>query len=125
MKYIAPNRLLAVYSIFNIGLLAVAIMIGGFTSIYALIGVEFFMSIMFPTIFSLSIQGLGSQTKLGSSLVIMSIVGGAIFPVIMGRISDISSIQTAYIVPLACFVVVLFFALKTKSSKGAIANAGH
>lgn len=125
MKYIAPNRLLAVYSVFNIGLLAVAIMIGGFTSIYALIGVEFFMSIMFPTIFSLSIQGLGSQTKLGSSLVIMSIVGGAIFPVIMGRISDVSSIQTAYIVPLACFVVVLFFALKTKSSKGAIANAGH
>lgn len=125
MKFIAPNRLLAIYSIFNIGLLALAIAVGGFTSIYALIGVEFFMSIMFPTIFSLSIQGLGAQTKLGSSLVIMSIVGGAIFPVIMGRISDVSSIQTAYIVPLVCFIVVLFFAVKTKSSKGALANSGH
>ncbi|MFY7828750.1 MAG: L-fucose:H+ symporter permease [Flectobacillus sp.] len=125
MKFIAPNRLLAIYSIFNIGLLAIAIAVGGFTSIYALIGVEFFMSIMFPTIFSLSIQGLGAQTKLGSSLVIMSIVGGAIFPVIMGRISDVSSIQTAYIVPLVCFIVVLFFAVKTKSSKGALANSGH
>lgn len=125
MKFIAPNRLLAIYSIFNIGLLAIAIAVGGFTSIYALIGVEFFMSIMFPTIFSLSIQGLGAQTKLGSSLVIMSIVGGAIFPVIMGRISDVSSIQTAYIVPLVCFIVVLFFAVKTKSSKGALSNSGH
>lgn len=125
MKYIAPNRLLAVYSVFNIVLLAVAITVGGMPSIYALIGVEFFMSIMFPTIFSLSIQGLGSQTKLGSSLVIMSIVGGAIFPVVMGRISDVSSIQTAYIVPLVCFFVVLFFAIKSKSEKGATISGGH
>jgi MFS transporter, FHS family, L-fucose permease len=80
--------------------------------VYALMGVEFFMSIMFPTIFSLGIRGLGSKTKEGSSLLIMAIVGGAIFPVIMGRVSDMSSIQTAYLVPAVCFIVVILFALK-------------
>ncbi len=125
MRYVAPNRLLAIYSVFNVALLAVAITMGGMFSIYALVGVEFFMSIMFPTIFSLSIQGLGNQTKLGSSLVIMSIVGGAIFPVIMGRISDMTDIQTAYIVPLLCFFVVLYFALKTKGEKGISVGGGH
>ena len=64
-------------------------------SVYGLIGVEFFMSIMFPIIFSLSVQSLGEETKLGSSLVIMAIVGVAIFPLIMGRVSDVRNIQTA------------------------------
>jgi MFS transporter, FHS family, L-fucose permease len=85
---------------------------GGMVSVYALIGVEFFMSIMFPTIFSLSVQSLGDDTKIGSSLVIMAIVGGAIFPLIMGRISDMSDIQFAYIVPLLCFLVVFYFGWK-------------
>ena len=93
-------------------LLTVVVAVGGMVSVYALIGLEFFMSIMFPTIFSLSIQSLGSDTKLGSSLLVMSIVGGAVFPLIMGRISDMSSIQWAYSVPLVCFFVVLYFGYK-------------
>jgi MFS transporter, FHS family, L-fucose permease len=112
MKYIAPARLLAIYSIINFFLLILAVVAEGMVSVYAIFGVIFFMSIMFPTIFSLSIRGLGSKTKQGSSLVIMSIVGGAIFPVIMGRVSDASNIQTAYIVPALCFIVILYFALK-------------
>ncbi|MEO6220784.1 MAG: L-fucose:H+ symporter permease [Ginsengibacter sp.] len=112
MKYIAPAKLLAGYSIINIILLIVAVAIHGKLSVYALTGVEFFMSIMFPTIFSLGIRGLGSKTKEGSSLIIMSIVGGAIFPVIMGRVSDASNIQIAYLVPAACFIVVFLFAIK-------------
>lgn len=112
MKYISPPKLLAFYSVMNLLLLVLATVLHGKFSVYALIGVEFFMSIMFPTIFALSIRGLGSRTKEGSSLVIMSIVGGAIFPVIMGRVSDISNIQTAYLVPAACFVVIFYFALK-------------
>ena len=75
------------------------------------------MSIMFPTIFALSIRGLGSKTKIGSSLVIMAIVGGAIFPVIMGQISDLSTIQTAYVVPAACFLVVFYFAVRNSAVK--------
>ena len=115
MKYISPSKLLAAYSIINFFLLLLAVMLDGKFSVYALMGVEFFMSIMFPTIFSLAIRGLGSKTKEGSSLVIMSIVGGAIFPVIMGRVSDASNIQTAYIVPAFCFLVILYFAMKNIS----------
>ncbi|MEA5404577.1 L-fucose:H+ symporter permease [Arcicella sp. DC2W] len=117
MKYISPNILLAIYALVNIILLTVVVIYGGMISVYALIGVEFFMSIMFPTIFSLSIQSLGKETKIGSSLVIMSIVGGAIFPLIMGRMSDLMSIQVAYAVPLICFFVVFYFGWKGSKVK--------
>ncbi|MET3127350.1 FHS family L-fucose permease-like MFS transporter [Arcicella rosea] len=117
MKYISPNILLAIYALANIVLLTVVVIYGGMISVYGLIGVEFFMSIMFPTIFSLSIQSLGKETKIGSSLVIMSIVGGAIFPLIMGRISDLMSIQVAYSVPLLCFFVVFYFGWKGSKVK--------
>ena len=112
IRFIPAPKLLAMYSIINMGLLLIAVFTHGKIPVYALMGVEFFMSIMFPTIFSLGIRGLGSKTKEGSSLIIMSIVGGAVFPVIMGRVSDLSSIQTAYLVPACCFIVVLLFALK-------------
>ncbi len=114
MRFIAPTRLLAIYALCNIVLLAFAVVSKGLPSAGALMGVEFFMSIMFPTIFSLSIVNLGEDTKMGSSLVIMSIVGGAIIPLIMGRVSDaFHSIQLAYIVPMVCFVVVFYFGWKS------------
>jgi FHS family L-fucose permease-like MFS transporter len=112
MRFFSAAKLLVLYSVINMALLIFAVSLHGKLPVYALMGVEFFMSIMFPTIFSLSIRGLGSKTKEGSSLLIMSIVGGAIFPVIMGRVSDASTIQTAYIVPATCFIVVLLFAVK-------------
>ncbi len=115
MRYIAPHRLLALYAAINIGLLLLAVGVGGEASVYALIGVTFFMSIMFPTIFALSIAGLGEQTKLGSSLLIMAIAGGAIFPLLMGQLSDLTSIRQAYLVPAACFLVVLYFGLTTSA----------
>ena len=125
MRYIAPYRLLGIYALITIALLAMAVGTSGLVAVYALVGTEFFMSIMFPTIFSLSIYGLGSQTKLGSSLVIMAVAGGAVFPVIMGRISDLSSIQTAYIVPALCFLVVLYFAWKTTARETVMAQVAH
>ena len=112
IRFIQPSKLLAVYSLINMILLTSAVLIQGKFSVYALLGVEFFMSIMFPTIFSLGVRGLGTRTKKGSSLMVMAIVGGAVFPVIMARVSDASSIQTAYLVPAACFIVVFLFALK-------------
>lgn len=112
MQYISPSKLLAVYSLINIVLVISAIVLNGKASVYSLMGVEFFMSIMFPTIFSLSIRGLGSRMKEGSSYLIMAIVGGAVFPVIMGSISDMTNIQIAYAVPAVCFLVVFYFALK-------------
>jgi FHS family L-fucose permease-like MFS transporter len=125
MRFIAPPKLLAIYSIINIGLVLISVVTTGMVAMYALVGVQFFMSIMFPTIFALSIRGLGEKTKIGSSLVIMSIVGGAIFPVIMGQVSDVSSIQTAYIVPGLCFIVVLYFALRNNSIKNVTLGASH
>lgn len=125
MRFIAPSRLLMIYSIINFGLLLFAVSASGMMAIYALVGVEFFMSIMFPTIFALSIRGLGDKTKIGSSLVIMSIVGGAVFPVIMGRVSDISNIQVSYIVPAVCFIVVLIFAIKNLKVGNVKLGASH
>jgi FHS family L-fucose permease-like MFS transporter len=120
MKYISPNKLLVIYSAINIALSAIAIVSSGMITVYALIGVGFFMSIMFPTIFALGIKGLGGDTKIGSSLIIMSIVGGALIPLIMGRISDITgNIQNGYIVPLICFVVVLYIGIKGHKIKTA------
>jgi FHS family L-fucose permease-like MFS transporter len=117
--------LLALYSVFNVVLLIVAVLSRGMIPVYALIGVEFFMSIMFPTIFALSIRDLGSKTKVGSSFVIMAIVGGAVFPVIMGRVSDLSTMQNAYLVPAICFLPILYFAVKNFSVKRVTLTASH
>ena len=125
MQYISPSKLLAIYSVINIALIFAAVTTNGMTAVYALLGVEFFMSIMFPTIFSLSIRGLGSRMKEGSSLVIMAIVGGAVFPVIMGQVSDMTNIHTAYIVPAACFAVVLYFALTNLKVKKIKLTTAH
>jgi FHS family L-fucose permease-like MFS transporter len=125
MKFISPVKLLATYCLINVVLLLSAIMLHGKFSVFALMGVAFFMSIMFPTIFSLSIRGLGAKTKLGSSLVIMGIVGGAVFPPIMGRISDMSNIQMAYLVPVVCFAYIFYFAYKNLKIKKLDLVAGH
>ena len=113
MKYIQPARLLSIYAAINILLSLLAIFSQGMITVYALIGMGFFMSIMFPTIFALGIKGLGHETKIGSSLIIMSIVGGAALPPVLGYIADVTkNIQTGYIIPLLCFIVVLIFGLK-------------
>jgi MFS transporter, FHS family, L-fucose permease len=67
---------------------------------------------MFPTIFALSLKHLGAHTKLGSSLLVMAIIGGAVFPAIMGYISDASNIRYAFLVPFACHLFVLYFAIR-------------
>ena len=113
MKFIQPPRLLAIYAILCILLCLVTIFGSGMITLYAVIGIAFFMSIMFPTIFALGIKDLGPDTKAGSSLIIMSIVGGAILPPLLGFIADqTDNIQYGYIVPMIGFVVVLFFGLK-------------
>jgi MFS transporter, FHS family, L-fucose permease len=125
IRFFRAPKLLAIYSIINMVLLILAVSLHGRFPVYALMGVEFFMSIMFPTIFSLGIRGLGSKTKEGSSLLIMAIVGGAVFPVIMGRVSDMSSIQTAYLVPALCFIVVLLFALRNMDAEKLKLSMSH
>ena len=113
MKFIAPNKLLMYYSLISMLLTLVAIFGSGMLTVYTLIGITFFMSIMFPTIFSMGVYGLGKDTKLGSSLIVMSIVGGAVLPLGLGYISDLTgNIQYGYAVPLICFFVVFIFGWK-------------
>jgi FHS family L-fucose permease-like MFS transporter len=113
MKYLAPAKLLSVYAAMCILLSLVAVYADGKNVVLALGGLGFFMSIMFPTIFSLGIIDLKENTKPASSLIVMAIIGGAIFPVIMGYIIDKSNdnIQVGYWVPLVCFIVVLYYGL--------------
>ena len=125
MTFINPVRLLAIYGITNVALIVLSVFLHGKFPVFALIAVEFFMSIMFPTIFSLSIRGLGAKTKEGSSLVIMAIVGGAVFPPIMGRVSDLTNIQIAYLVPAACFLFVFYFAIRNLKVKEVKLSVSH
>jgi FHS family L-fucose permease-like MFS transporter len=83
----------------------------GIVPVWAIVFIGFFHSIMFPTIFALGIKNLGPLTKRGSSMMVMAIVGGAPFPAIMGRISDAANIQTAFIVPLICYLYIFYFAI--------------
>lgn len=125
MKVIAPVKLLAIYSFINMALIGLAVLLHGKLPVYALLGVDFFMSIMFPTIFSLSIRGLGKKTKEGSALVIMAIVGGAVCAYILGIVADISNIQRAYMVPGFCFLYIFVYAWRRIKTKDVILTAGH
>lgn len=112
MKTVAPNKLLALYAIVNVVLCVFVMMGKGAPSVYALMATFFFMSIMFPTIFALGVKDLGAHTKKGGAFIIMSIVGGAIVPYIMGTIADKQSTAFAYIIPLVCFAVVFHYGWK-------------
>jgi FHS family L-fucose permease-like MFS transporter len=122
MKRISPPHLLALFAGGSFVCAVVAVASSGFPAVFAIVLIGFFHSIMFPTIFALSIKNLGRYTKRGSSLLVMSIIGGAICPGIMGRISDLSNIQHAFFVPLLCYAYVLYFGLTgykpTAASRG-------
>ncbi|WP_345950702.1 L-fucose:H+ symporter permease [Mucilaginibacter sp. PAMB04274] len=113
LRFISSAKLLAIYSVVAVALCAIAILGNGAYVIYALGALGFFMSIMFPTIFALGIDGLGDDTKPGSSWLVMSIVGGAIIPYAMATVIDYSSdrIQPGYIIPLVCFLFILYYGL--------------
>jgi len=125
MRFVTPAKLLTAFSLLSVVFTILSAWIDGVFAVYAMVGVTFLMSIMFPTIFSLAINGLGKHTKQGASILIMSIVGGAIVPVVMGRLSDWFTIQTAYLVPAACFIIVLLFALRNINNKTAQVTPAH
>jgi FHS family L-fucose permease-like MFS transporter len=113
-KYFSSNKLLVLFSIGAAIFSLVAILSNGVIVIYAMSIVGFFMSIMFPTIFALGIVDLKDETKIGSSLIVMAIVGGAILPPMMGQIIDWQNdnIKIGFAVPLICFLVILYFGMK-------------
>ena len=107
MARIAPARLLMVYAFVNIALCAVAVAGQGWFSLIALMMTSFFMSIMFPTTFALGVHGLGPDRPLASSCMIMAVIGGAVFPPLIGLLSvSTGHVATAMLLPLGCFVVI-------------------
>jgi FHS family L-fucose permease-like MFS transporter len=117
MAWIAPARLLAIFAGISAVLAATAALVGGHVGLYALVATSFFMSIQFPTIFALGVETLGSLRRLGSSLIIMAIIGGAVLTGLIGFVSDRAGIAAAMLVPAACFVVVLGYSLRARAWK--------
>lgn len=110
MRYVAPARLLVGYSALNIGLLLYAVMRPGMMGAWALVATSFFMSIMFPTIFALGVKDLGPSTKLGGSLIVMAILGGAVFPPLLGVVvHHTGSLAMGYLLPLVGYAVVALY----------------
>ena len=102
--------LMWIYALANFALCAYAILLPSHSGLLALAATSFFMSLMFPTIFALSVKNLGPLAKAGSSLVIMAIIGGAVLTAVMGLVSDLTTIHLAVIVPLVCFFIIAIFA---------------
>ncbi|MCY9854108.1 L-fucose:H+ symporter permease [Vibrio mediterranei] len=111
MKYIAPEKLLAALALVASVLVLMLMTVGGVVGAYALVGISACMSLMFPTIFGLSLRDLGSDSKFGGSCLIMAILGGAVLTAIMGQISDSMGIQAAFIIPLIGFAYLIYFGL--------------
>jgi FHS family L-fucose permease-like MFS transporter len=112
MRWINPGRMMGTYAIVNILLLSVAILHPGSIGVGAILLTSFFMSIMFPTIFAMGIKGLGPDTKLGGSLIVMSVVGAGIIPPILGLVAKhFGSYASGYAVVLFCYLVVAIYSL--------------
>jgi FHS family L-fucose permease-like MFS transporter len=125
MQYVRPHLLMGVYGLINIALLAIGIRFPGWIGLWAIFATSFFMSVMYPTIFALGIRGLGRNTKIGGSLIVMGIVGGAVLTPAMGLISEWShSISLAYLVPLLAYAgVALYSFFCTELSRRAVTTA--
>ncbi len=114
MARFKPQQMLAAYAIANVALCGVIMIFGGYVGLYAMIGVSFFMSIMYPTEFSLALTDLGENTKSGSAFLVMAIIGNACLPQLSAYImnSNPEFYHIAYIVPLICFIFVAFYGMK-------------
>jgi MFS transporter, FHS family, L-fucose permease len=111
MRFIAPYKLLGVFAVANVALVAFGVLHPGWIGLWAILLTSFFMSLMFPTIFALGLKGLGPNTKIGGSLIVMAIVGGALIPPLMGKIADAAhSMAPAYVVPLVAYVFIAGYA---------------
>jgi FHS family L-fucose permease-like MFS transporter len=118
MKFIEPSKLMGFYSLINIVLVAIGVLLPGWIGLWAVFLTSFFMSLMFPTIFALGLKGLGPNTKIGGSLIVMAVIGGAIFTPIMGRIFEAThSMATAMIVPLICYSFITYYAFVGSKSR--------
>jgi MFS transporter, FHS family, L-fucose permease len=113
MRFIKPNVLMGIYSIINVILVLIGMLLPGWLGMWAIFLTSFFMSLMYPTIFAISIKDLGDNTKIGGSVMVMSIIGGAVCTPLMGFIAEkLSSMAIALAVPLAAYLYVAWFSLR-------------
>ena len=118
MSRVKPARILAINAGLSILLLPVVSMNLGWISLIALYTVFLLISIIFPTIFTLGIKDLGPQTKKGASIIVMAVVGGAVFPSVMVHISDLHSTSVGFLAPIALFMLILYYAFIWTSHNG-------
>ena len=109
LSKVSPSKALGVCATVVVMLLLAVIGMRGHIAMWAIVSIGLFNSIMFPTIFTLGIKGLGAHTSHGSSLLVMAIVGGAIVPLAQGRLADSVGIQTAFILPVICYAYIVFY----------------
>ena len=112
MRYIASTKYLAFNSLMAILMIIVSMNTTGHLAMWSILAVGFFNSIMFPTIFTLAVKGLGSMTSKGSGLVCQGIVGGALIPVVQGMTADSIGIQLSFVVPMMCYIYIGWYALR-------------
>jgi MFS transporter, FHS family, L-fucose permease len=112
LRYVKPGTVLAFNAVAVVVLLAVAMLFAGRTAMWAIIAIGLFNSIMFPTIFTLAIDGLGRRTGEGSGVLCMAIVGGAIVPVAMGWIADHAGLLYSFVLPLVCYLYIAYYGRK-------------
>jgi len=110
MKRVNAGTLMGIFAVINVVLVAIGIAFPGWAGLWAIFLTSFFMSLMFPTIFALGLKGLGPNTKIGGSLIVMAIIGGAVFTPMMGLVSEAThSMATAMLVPLACYAFIAYY----------------
>jgi FHS family L-fucose permease-like MFS transporter len=128
LRFIQPSKLLTIFSILAILFTTGAIFLPGMAGLYSLVAISFAMSLMFPTIYGIALEGLGEDSKFAAAYLVMAIVGGAIMPTLQGMILDlggsnyddirilgVSEVNFSFILPLGCFVMVLLFSLRAKN----------
>lgn len=128
LRYVSSSKLLAIFAVLAMGFTIGAIFIPGITGLYSLVGISFAMSLMFPTIYGIALEGLGEDSKFAAAFLVMAIVGGAIMPTLQGMILDwggtgytditimgVSEVNFSFVLPLACFLMVFLFAVRVKN----------
>jgi FHS family L-fucose permease-like MFS transporter len=108
---IRPAKVMAVLAFLAVLLCAFAILSPNLAGVIAVVALSFCLSLMFPTIYGVALEGLGPATKFGAAGLVMAIVGGAIMPLVQGKLVDATSPATSFVVPAACFAVVGLYAL--------------
>ena len=130
MKTINPSKMLLLFGIGGVLFCGGAILVPGVIGLYSLVGVSFFMSIMFPTIYGIALKDMGDEAKIGSAGLVMAIVGGALMPIAQGWILDwggsgfsdikilgfIPEVNFSFILPLICLSMVAYYGYNTFKS---------